>query len=245
MFVIVTLSDSDEKIKKRKVPAFICERTDIDLHRYFFTVTVKTKKGKYDKKSLDRFVGNLRNSVIFPDTLPTENKKLSLRRLLNSAPLFLKEYSVSKPFKRICICDTEGFGADLTEKLVPFSSAIHIICSRRECYREAQEILLKKYGVSLTVSQKWNKSNDASDLVITPLLTDIPRTFGGLIFTCDTKNIHPSRLCTARGIELPFHLERLRPPCTDRLLFATYLYEKCSVYEIENCPFENIDISRG
>lgn len=242
MFVIVKLSESESKgRRKRRGADFICERTDIDLHRYFFTVTVKAQKGSFDKKSLYRYVGRLRNSVIMPDSLPAECKRLSLRRLLNAAPDFLKG---RKPVRHLCICDCEGYGADLAEKLLPFAPFVHIVCGNKECYTGTVQKLFNKYGATVTLSQKWNNTAESSELVITPALTEITRSYKGEIFTCDTARPHPAAVYTASGIVLPYHIERLRPTGTDKLLFATYLYEKCSINEIEGCPYENIDISR-
>lgn len=239
MFVIVKLSEETKGRRKRQKPDFFCERTDIDFHRCFFTVTVKTRKGRYDNNSLNRYVGNLKNSVIFPDSTYKENKKLSIRRLVNSAADILKS---QKPLKRLCIYDTEGCCTDLIEKLLPLASSLHIICNNREIYINAAEELFYKYGASITVSQNRITPDDTADFVISPSLRDIPPAFKGKILTCDTEGYHRAYTYVAKGIELPLHLEKLRPVFTDKLLFATYLYEKCSVTEIESCPFENIDI---
>ena len=242
MFVIVRLSeDTVRGRRKRKEPFCTSERTDIDLHRYFFTVTVKTRNGKYNRKALEGYTGRLSSSLILPDTPLKENRRLSLRRLLNFSPVFFKD---TKPVKRLCICDPEGFGADLAEKLLPYASALHIISSRKELWQKTAQELFNKYGAAVTVSQLWNENAEISDSVISSRLDYVPLSFRGDIFTCDTSGTHPSTVCRAQGIELPFRFERLRPTCTDKLLFATCLYEKCSVTEIERCPFENIDICR-
>ena len=246
MFIIVKLSDSETKARrKRRESPFFCQRTDIDFHRYFFTVTVKSKKGTYDKKALDRYAGRLCASMILPDTPYTENPKLSLCRLLNSAPDFLKRYSRKTPLKSICICDKKGFGTALAEALLPYTSSLHIISESKEHYTKTAERLFIEYGVSVTLSQKWNKGADSCELVITPSLEEIPQSFRGKIFTCDKKGTHPSAVYTARGTVLPYRFEKLRPPCTDKDIFALYLYEKCSLTEIESCPYESIDISRS
>ena len=214
MFIIVKLSEDENKSRrKRKQAPFLCERTDIDFHRYFFTVTVKSKKGRYDKRAFERYTGKLSGSLVFPDTKPPENRRLAMRRLLNAAPDFLRKDQSHSPLKSLCICDPDGFGTNLTEGLLPLTAFLHIICTDRERYTETAEQLFSKYGVPLTVSEKWNKSAERCDLVITCSLAEIPHSFKGKIFTCDTRSTHPASVYTAKGTVLPYRFEKLRPPC--------------------------------
>lgn len=240
LFVIVKQNDSAVKvIKKRKASHFSYKRTDIDEHRYFFTVTVHSRKGEIDKKALSRYVGNLRNSLIFPDTVLKENKVLSMRRLMNASPLFIKSLG-QKAAMRICINDAECCAAHLTEKLIPYAHSLHVICPDKYIYTKEAQRLFVTYGISVSVSQKWNKSVSDCNLLITPTTKDLPSDFGGAVFTTDSAVSALTQVYLAEGIELPCFLELMRPVCTDKNVFAACLYEKCSVSEIEGCPFESV-----
>lgn len=239
LFAIIKTADSTKKSSlKRKKPAFTSHRTDIDPERYFFTITAHNVKGKIDLKALYRYVGRLKSSMIFPDDIPKENDLLASHRLFSNAPDFLKGFSADSHSMSLCIYDKEGICAKRLAELIPFASRIHVICPQREKYLSVTDELLYSYGISVTISEKWNIQADLSSLILTPDPMIIPRGYKGKVLSTKKRILPHCEFYCGEGIILPYRYERLRPTATDKILFASALYEKCSLTELENCRYE-------
>lgn len=241
MFAIVkTVTDTKKALSKRKKPLFTSVRTDIDHRRYFFTVTAHTFGNSLDRKALEKYAGRLKNSMILPDDLPKENRILASRRLFSNAPEFLKISSADVFSSSLCVYDKYGIGCDKLEKFIPFASRIHVVCPEKEKYLSIADELLFSYGISVTISEKWNAEADFCSLTVTPDPMIIPLGYKGKVLSTQKRILPHCEFVCGEGIDLPYKYEKLRPPGTDKILFASALYEKCSVKELENCRYESL-----
>ncbi len=216
------------------------EKIDIDGENCFFLVTVTAYKGKIPFKKIQAYVGNLKNSLIFSDEKRDENEALAGQRLFNNSVRLLKEYALNPFETSVCLYDKKGIYCEKAEKLLPFASVLHIICPEKERYRECTEKMLYNYGVSVSVSEKWNQSADLCNNVIASDSEILPLSYKGRAFVLKERVLPDTVFVVGKGIELPYKYERLRPFGVDKTVFASALYEKCGITEAENWPYEKL-----
>ena len=205
----------------------------------FYIVSTYKYKGKLPWKEIEKICGKLFSKAVLPSGItPDENTKiksyrpsvLPLRALFFGAVRFLKS---TKQKHSITVFDENGILCSFLEMLA-FASEITVVTNEKELYEEVSSKILYDYGISVAVFEPSQKKTPLGSAVISCQSSNIPLTYPGLLFTLEKRKTLCTNVFCSRKIILPEKYDRLVPENTDRLLFASALYELCGAKELQN-----------
>lgn len=241
MFVLiedVTKRERKEKIsiiKKDKAPTVKCIR--LKNRRCFYKIEAEEKRGLLPWEEIERLCGTLSKKAVLPKNIkgkettkikPYESQMFLEKALLRMSCEILKEKRAQN--LSITLFDKKGILQKETEGLVPFSRSLCVVTDKAQNYEKAQQQLIMKYGLSLKVRHDGENAACLSDVLIAPY--DFPISFSETLFTLKKGRSLAKKIYVLKDISLPTFYNEILGENTDRLLFASALYEICDIKEM-------------
>ncbi len=241
MFAVIEFREKQNRFKRGKITS---ERIPLPSGDVFFVVRVEKSFGKVPWKKLERCLGILRQCVILPEgeAVP-ENVNMTVFTpdifprllLINSAADYIARHRSGFLSRSLTVFDEKGIYTPYIENLLHCFSNIKIVTPVREEYEKLSRQLMENYGFSLLITDKETCSGDT----VISHRCNIPVYFKGDIFTNEKKYLMNTKAFCGSDIILPEFYEMLRPQGVGRVLFASALYEKCSVTQLKDLKYED------
>lgn len=220
------------------MPEIELVRVKVPFGDAFYRVIVTEYRGQVPVEETCERLRRLKGGVLFDLDFPTdertdglafEAKELPAFLLFNSALDYIKGLNIPPTVSSLAVFDPTGIYADHIFKAVPLFSKIQIHTGKPNVYKQTGRELMEKFGLSLTVYDRFTPSVNSCTAVISPDGVPFDSFYGGLLFT----NVPDHPLCNycicGDGIVLPSELELLRPKGIASLHFASALYERADV----------------
>lgn len=218
----------------------------------FYRVLVTEHRGGLPISQLCEKLKKLKGSVIFNLDFPTGEvtrclefhpRSLPCFLLFNSFCDYISSLGLTPAKASLCIFDQKGIYPELTERLIKLFGKIEVYTKNTDLYDKAARTLMEKYGVVLTVRNRFKAEVPASTVILSPDRLPFCDFFKGIIFTLGEKAPPCSCLIRGDGIDLPAELELLRPGGIDKMTFACALFEKAGVTSLSRLSFKNLRIT--
>lgn len=243
MFAVLEFSEPERKNRNIFHRAKIeSQRITLPTGEVFFIVRAEKHRGKIPWKKIERCLGFLRDGVVLPEGITVPEgvgikaftpERLPLLMLFNSAVKHIKKER--KTYGRLCVVDEKGLFIPFAEKLILNFGEIKIITPCKDEYEGLSLLLLQKYGASLLITDKGKADGD---VVISPRGEEVDITFSGVFYTLKNRRLLSGRVLCPKGQILPPLCDEMCPLGVDSLTFASALYEKCGVKELEKAEYE-------
>ena len=227
-------------------------RVNVPFGEAFYRVIVTEYRGQVPVEETCERISRLKEGVLFNLDFPTDERTAELEfharelpslLLFNSALEYIKGLGIPPAVSSLAVFDPEGVYTDRIYRAVPLFSRIFIYTGKPNVYRHTQRELMEKYGMCLTVSDRFSPSVNSCTAVISPGKVPFVSFYGGLLFT-DLPD-HP--LCNycicGDGINLPGEYELLRPKGIAALHFAAALYEKAGVRALGEMSYKKMRLT--
>lgn len=237
MFAVLHIKDKNNIFARSKIESV---RYTLPGGEAFFTVTAEKSFGRVPWQKLESCMGILRKNVLLTEgvTLP-ENSGITefvpdiLPRvlLMNSAVKVLADTR----HKSLIVYDERCIYGEYIKKLVNAFERIRVVTPVPERYDIVAKELMADYGFSVEVSDKPSYKAD----VVISRECSVPLYYAGEVFTGERKLLMNARVYSGSEIDLPEEYEKVLPEGTDRLRFASALYEKCKVKSLGNMTYKD------
>ena len=241
MFAILQISDNNTIFRQPKIHS---QRLSLPSGDAFFIVTADKHLGKIPWKKLESCLGILKNNILLPDTITIPEginitkftpEVLPYLLLMNSATNYIKKHKLNFQSKALTIFDEKAIYQSYIEKLLPCFKNIKIITDLPKTYESLSRTLLQKYGFSLIVSE----DEAYTDEVVITHKCQVPIYYEGTVFTNEKRYLMNSTVYSGNDIDLPYSYESIRPENTDKILFASALYEKCKETSLSKLQYKS------
>lgn len=250
MFFVLCVEKIEKSFAKRireifKSEPLLTEKITIDGCLPFYRITVKNQSGKLPFYEIEKAAGRLCTRAVLPKgvTLP-KNTKLKRfipkvfpqRVLFNSALSVIKKLDIDPVRMYVTVFDENGYLIDLVQRLLPFSCMIRVVTLCADAYEKEAERILKQYGASLVIMEKYEPSILESTVIISDKSGFLSANYKGVLFTnerCRTLG----EVFYSEKIDFPKQLDTLFCGDISRLDMAGALYELCSFKKFENTEY--------
>lgn len=147
--------------------------------------------------------------------------------LLNSAEKILQSRHYDRSKYSIALVDRKGQFFGRAERLVTLASVIVIFTDNSFLYKGIAEDIFERYGASLIIRRSESLEFNCD-------FTVLPEE------NCIIERLDNSyKKITGASFNLPQEYEKLRPDLTDKLSFASALYELCAVKKLESVKYSS------
>ncbi len=237
MFAVVKVTEKEKgfmsRLRKNRITA---ERILLPNGEFFFVITAEMTKDVFPFEEIIHFSDKMKNCLIFENDAPVSYDRfkpalLKKKLLFLYAERFIQKAEYNPSETSLCLCDGEGLHCDELHRLFPFASKLHVVSPNKAYIDKAHELLME-YGVSVTVSECFDKRAEKSSIIVCHSSDMISVGFKGTVITNEPRIFPFARCVTDDNILLPSHYESLMPEKIDRDIFASALYEKCLCEDI-------------
>lgn len=172
--------------------------------------------------------------------LQFEPKILPQKMLLNTAIDYMKKLNFSPSGTHLTIVDKKGLHLEKIPELIKLASLITVVTNKTEEYTLLSEKLFDSYGISLMLRRTYSETGRENSFLFDFDGEDIPLSYKGIAFSKEKKHLLNGKTMIPGGFELPTEYEGLWQKNTDKLQFASALYELCGVRELQNLRFNEL-----
>lgn len=250
MFFVLCCQKCEKSFAKRIREIFKSEPLKIDKITVkdclpFYRITVKNQSGKLPFSEIEKAAGKLCTRAVLPKnvTLPKNTalkrfipKVFPQRVLFNSALSVIKSLELDPVRMYVTVFDENGYLIDLIRRLLPFSCMIRVVTWCADAYEKEADAILKQYGASLVIMEKFEPSILESTVIISDKSGFLSAKYKGILFTnerCRTLG----EVFYSDKIAFPEQLDELFCGDISRLDIAGALYELCSFKDFENTEY--------
>lgn len=165
-----------------------------------------------------------------------DSNALNIKLCKNAAIDILNKANINKENFKLVVYDPEGNHVDILEKVINVSRNIIVISDNKDLYQKEQNRLLKKYGISILVTDNkdWTYSGNfiiAPDEITEPLQI----SFNGIIFTgVKSQYILNGKIYDEYKISKNKY-EKLKPKNLSLEYFLNVVYDKYKILELGEC----------
>ena len=227
----------------RRSKAEITE-TDIGNGKSFYVCRAEVRKGKIPFEEIEK----ASPSKIF--LLPTDvtekaqikvfvPKQLPQIMLFNSAVEYIKEKSLPPTKTQITIIDREGIYVDKFKEIIKLASHLTVITTDKR-YRNLSDELLSAFGLSLIIRKEFYDDKAENQFLFDYNAESIPLSYKGTAFSREKKHLLNGKTLTPGGFDLPSEYEKLWRKNTDKMQFASALFELSNVSDLQNLRFNEL-----
>lgn len=250
MFTVVELNS----VKKSKIQVFMqhfrraeikYERIDLPSGEGFYLCKAELHRGKIPWKEIKENSPSDKFMLPFEikDRAPLEElqpKVLPRIMLLNSAVDYMEKMNLSPSKTQLTVVDPKGIYLNCFYPLIKLASLITVVTHKEEEYTLLSDRLFESYGISLMLRRDYSDMGRENCFLLDYDGNNIPLSFKGTAFSKEKKYLLNGKSLTPGGFVLPSEYERLWQKNTDKLKFASALYELCKVQELEKLSFNEL-----
>lgn len=254
MFAVLALIPADKTLKAKILERFRkpqVNTAEVSLEeRFFFKIEAKEHRGKIPWKEIEDAAWELRDRFILPFDVKVSRNECEIKEfspkilpklmLFNSACKEIEKAACKPKENSITVIDDDGIYVNLMEKTVPLASTIRVVTKQPQNYKALSESMMRNYGLSLIISESFDDGALGSRFVIAYNPENIPLLFEGTVFSGKKKRFMKGSALIGGGITLPEKYEKLWQRNTNKLQFASALYELCGVKELQKLCFDEM-----
>ena len=259
MFAVLEIKEIENTLKNRlkcrfRPPAVEVEKVEIPDSFSFYRIKAEAIGTAVPWDSVAEAAGSLRTRLILPQSVKADENcgvkqyqpaVFPLHVLVNSAISTLHTMALDPTKMCVSVVDENAFIIEKIKLLVPLASTIRVVTNNVYEYEKLARELMSRYGISLIISGKIDEILFLSNVIISDRSVNIPSLFSGILFTNEKRRMMNATVLTGEGITLPQKYEALLPDGTDRMIFASALYELCAVNELETLRFDKMAVCSG
>ena len=129
---------------------------------------------------------------------------------------------------------------DIFKSFLKLASLITVIKNEERKYTELSDRLFEAYGISLMIRKDYYETKKENSFFLDYKGDNIPLSYKGTAFSKEKKFLLNGKTLTPGGFDLPHEYESLWQKNTDKLQFASALYELCRVKELGSIRFNEL-----
>ena len=250
MFTVIDLKNGEKsKLKRmfqyfRKADLNITERS-VPYGESFFVCEAKHHRGKIPWKEIEENTQN--KNFILPFELKGiatlkefEPKLLPKLMLFNSALDYIEKLNRPPSEMRFTFVDDEGIFREKLEDVLKLASIITVVTKKEEKYNALSVRLFETYGISLMIRSDYNEAKYENSFLFDYKGDRIPLSYKGTAFSKEKKHLLNGKTLTPGGFDLPSEYEKLWRKNTDKMQFASALFELSNVSDLQNLRFNEL-----
>ena len=250
MFTVIDLKNGEKsKLKRlfqyfRKPDLNITERS-VPYGESFFVCEAKHHRGKIPWKEIEENTQN--KNFILPFELKGiatlkefEPKVLPKLMLFNSALDYIEKLNLPPSEMRFTLVDDEGIFREKLEDVLKLASIITVVTKNEEKYNALSVRLFETYGISLMIRPDYNEAKYENSFLFDYKGDRIPLSYKGTAISKEKKHLLNGKTLTPGGFDLPSEYEKLWRKNTDKMQFASALFELSNVSDLQNLRFNEL-----
>ena len=250
MFTVIDLKNGEKsKLKRmfqyfRKADLNITERS-VPYGESFFVCEAKHHRGKIPWKEIEENTQN--KNFILPFELKGiatlkefEPKVLPKLMLFNSALDYIEKLNRPPSEMRFTLVDDEGIFREKLEDVLKLASIITVVTKKEEKYNALLVRFFETYGISLMIRPDYNEAKYENSFLFDYKGDRIPLSYKGTAFSKEKKHLLNGKTLTPGGFDLPSEYEKLWRKNTDKMQFASALFELSNVSDLQNLRFNEL-----
>lgn len=160
--------------------------------------------------------------------------------LFNSAVEHIKALDIPPSKTRLTIVDENGLYVDIFKSVLKLASLITVITNEERKYTELSDRLFEAYGISLMIRKDYYETKKENSFFLDYWGDNIPLSYKGTAFSKEKKFLLNGKTLTPGGFDLPHEYESLWQKNSDKLQFASALYELCRVKKLGCIRFNEL-----
>ena len=224
-----------QEVKEVPLPSgksfFICEAA---YHRGKIPWR-QIEEGAHSKSFILPF--ELKDNAPFKEFQPGLLPKMML---FNSALDYIGRLNSPPTKTRVTIVDHDGIFTESLAPVLKLASLITVITKEEKKYTELSDRLFEAYGISLMIRSDYHETKKENSFLFDFSGDDIPLSYKGTAFSMEKKQLLNGKTLTPGGFHMPEEYERLWMKNTDKLQFASALYELCDIKELGSLRFNEL-----
>lgn len=250
MFTVVDLKTE----KKTKVQRFFqyFRKAEVELKeiplpfgKSFYLCEAKHHRGKIPWKEIEENTQN--KNFILPFELKEiaplkefEPKLLPKLMLFNSALDYIEKLNRPPSEMRFTLVDDDGIFREKLEDVLKLASIITVVTKKEEKYNALSVRLFETYGISLMIRRDYNEAKYENSFLFDYKGDRIPLSYKGTAFSKEKKHLLNGKTLFPGGFDLPSEYEKLWRKNTDKMQFASALFELSNVSDLQNLRFNEL-----
>lgn len=256
MFFVLEVKESQKDFSSKvsqyfRSPEVFVQKVESSGILPFYRITAVKHRGKIPWKEIEKAAGKfckraiIGDDIALPDDTSIKRYKPVMfpqRVLFNSAVSVLKKLRLDPTKMSITVFDENGYLTDLIENLVMLCSSVRVVTSCAQSYEQIRNKLFSKYGISVVICSKAESSILTSTAIISDKSAAVPLIYRGLLFTNEKRRMLNATVLSGKSISLEKRISFLYTAETDKLTFASALYEFCGAKELEKTVFLDMQI---
>lgn len=250
MFTVVDLK-TEKKTKFQRFFQYF-RKAEVELKeiplpfgKSFYLCEAKHHRGKIPWSEIEENTQN--KNFILPFELKEiaplkefEPKLLPKLMLFNSALDYMEKLDQPPSEMRFTLVDDEGILREKIEAVLKLASIITVVTRKEEKYNALSEKLFKDYGISLMIRSDYNEAKYENSFLFDYKGDRIPLSYKGTAFSKEKKHLLNGKTLTPGGFDLPSEYEKLWRKNTDKMQFASALFELSNVSDLQNLRFNEL-----
>ena len=250
MFTVVDLK-TEKKTKFQRFFQYF-RKAEVELKeiplpfgKSFYLCEAKHHRGKIPWKEIEENTQN--KNFILPFELKGiatlkefEPKVLPKLMLFNSALDYIEKLNLPPSEMRFTLVDDEGIFREKLEDVLKLASIITVVTKNEEKYNALSVRLFETYGISLMIRSDYNEAKYENSFLFDYKGDRIPLSYKGTAFSKEKKHLLNGKTLTPGGFDLPSEYEKLWRKNTDKMQFASALFELSNVSDLQNLRFNEL-----
>ena len=250
MFTVVDLK-TEKKTKFQRFFQYF-RKAEVELKeiplpfgKSFYLCEAKHHRGKIPWKEIEENTQN--KNFILPFELKGiatlkefEPKVLPKLMLFNSALDYIEKLNQPPSEMRFTLVDDDGIFREKLENVLKLASIITVVTKNEEKYNALSVRLFETYGISLMIRSDYNEAKYENSFLFDYKGDRIPLSYKGTAFSKEKKHLLNGKTLTPGGFDLPSEYEKLWRKNTDKMQFASALFELSNVSDLQNLRFNEL-----
>lgn len=250
MFTVVDLK-TEKKTKFQRFFQYF-RKAEVELKeiplpfgKSFYLCEAKHHRGKIPWKEIEENTQN--KNFILPFELKGiatlkefEPKVLPKLMLFNSALDYIEKLNLPPSEMRFTLVDDDGIFREKLENVLKLASIITVVTKKEEKYNDLSVRLFETYGISLMIRPDYNEAKYENSFLFDYKGDRIPLSYKGTAFSKEKKHLLNGKTLTPGGFDLPSEYEKLWRKNTDKMQFASALFELSNVSDLQNLRFNEL-----
>ena len=250
MFTVVDLK-TEKKTKFQRFFQYF-RKAEVELKeiplpfgKSFYLCEAKHHRGKIPWKEIEENTQN--KNFILPFELKGiatlkefEPKVLPKLMLFNSALDYIEKLNLPPSEMRFTLVDDEGIFREKLEDVLKLASIITVVTKNEEKYNALSVRFFETYGISLMIRSDYNEAKYENSFLFDYKGDRIPLSYKGTAFSKEKKHLLNGKTLTPGGFDLPSEYEKLWRKNTDKMQFASALFELSNVSDLQNLRFNEL-----